>query len=123
VKLYIPSLGDHLRLTAPWTFELHHEYRNETMFALQGIELKDGYFDATPPAQVTLPAGSELGIDRIYIRRGAREYDSITFNLLGAKLQDKKRYGTKARVRFWVKLACANQIEFESLLQNIYVKL
>lgn len=112
MKLYIPALGDHLKLTAPWTFALYGEYRNESLFKHLGLPFSWGYRDLQK-TKVTLPAGTELGIDRIYIRRGNKEFDSITFNLLGVK--------GKGRVRFWAKLGDVNTIEFESLLTNIHV--
>lgn len=34
MKLYVPEIGDHLRLTADWTFKLHNEYRNESLWKL-----------------------------------------------------------------------------------------
>jgi len=57
---------------------------------------------------VTLKAGQALSIDRVYIRRGASDFSSITFNYLGAP----KGSG---RVRFWAKLADVNMIEFEQV--------
>lgn len=119
MKMYIPALGDHLKLTADWTFRLYHEYRNETLFEMFGLKYEGRSYGA-PQAYttVTLAAGTELGIDRIYIRRGNKEYDSITFNVLGAKME-KGRFGAKSRVRFWAKLAAVNTIEFESLSTNI----
>lgn len=60
--------------------------------------------------QVTLPAGSELSIDRIYIRRGVSEYSSITFNLTRTTHAAFQGKG-KGRKRFWAKLAEVNQME------------
>lgn len=113
MKLYIPALGDHLKLTAPWTFSLYAEYRNESLFSHLGLPFARGYGRNLPKTHVTLSTGTELGIDRIYIRRGNKEFDSITFNLLGVK--------GKGRVRFWAKLSDVNTIEFESLLTNIHL--
>lgn len=120
-KLYIPALGDHIQLTTDWTFLLFPEYRNETLYAHLGLEYPRTQRIDAKPTRVTLPAGTELGIDRIYIRRGNKEFDSITFNLLGVPTQ-KLRYGAKTRVRFWAKLAAVNTIEFESLLTNIQLE-
>lgn len=59
---------------------------------------------------VTLKKGTILAIDRIYIRKGASDYSSISFyikNLPSIK-------GVKAkRPRFWAKLDECNNIEFE----------
>jgi hypothetical protein len=58
---------------------------------------------------ITLPKGTVLEVDRVYIRnfnRAALEeqdnFDSITFKVVGAKKQ-----------RFWVKLKDANHIQFK----------
>lgn len=32
MKLYVPEIGDHLRLTDDWTFVLHNEYRNRSLW-------------------------------------------------------------------------------------------
>jgi hypothetical protein len=111
MKLYIPALGDHLRLTAPWAFKLYNEYRNEALYKHLGLEQPMYRYGQLTGTLVSLPAGTELGIDRIYIRRGNKEFDSITLNLLGVK--------GRGRVRFWVKLRDANMIEFESLSTNL----
>jgi hypothetical protein len=57
-------------------------------------------FEKDNPLIFTLPKGTVLELDRIYIRKGAKEFSSTTFKL------------RKEKVRFWVKLADANRIEF-----------
>jgi hypothetical protein len=69
--------------------------------------------------QVTLPKGTELIVDRIYIRKGASDYSSITFrtNSLGSFDVPNSSYRkskTKKSLRFWVKLQECNTIVFES---------
>jgi hypothetical protein len=70
----------------------------------------------------TLPAGTILVMDRIYIRQGQSKFDSVTFyakeipNLQDQSIPAACRAFTKkpkGKARFWVKLADANQIEFE----------
>ena len=56
--------------------------------------------------EVFLKAGQVLTVDRIYVRKGASDFSSITFNYIGAP----KGSG---RVRFWAKLADVNTIEFD----------
>lgn len=57
---------------------------------------------------VTLPMGSILSVDRIYIRKGASDYSSISFYLKShSTLQLKKK------PRFWAKLEDCNNIMFE----------
>lgn len=59
--------------------------------------------------KVTLPKGTVLKIDRIYIRKGSSDYSSITFYAKDMlKPNTKKKYSP----RFWAKLSDCNQIEF-----------
>lgn len=130
-RLYIPRLGDQLRLTEPWTFRLYDECRNMWLWEYLGLKTPRYRNDDTFES-VMLPAGAVLQVDRIFIRKGAAEYDSITFFLVG----EKTKKSTKERrfyqvgtgetgvytvavppraVRFWVKLDDANDIEFESV--------
>lgn len=80
--------------------------------AMTDSELKDAYksYWATnasdnPYIQVTFPAGTQLKVDRIYIRQGGESFASITFRT--TKVCPDKRFVNK---RFWVKLRDANQI-------------
>lgn len=122
MRVFIPTIGDTLKLEADWTFRLFHEDRNVTLFGHLGIPIppRDLSWRAQTGLQhtmVTLKAGTELSIDRIYIRRGKDEFDSITFNLLGAKTQPT-RWGSKTRVRFWVKLDDVNKMDAEYVLTH-----
>lgn len=71
-------------------------------------ELKHFEDEGTP---ATLKAGQRLSVDRVYIRKGASDFSSITFNYIGAP----KGSG---RVRFWAKLADVNGLEFERTEQS-----
>jgi len=69
--------------------------------------------------QITIPKGTILQIDRIYIRKGASDYSSITFyakNL--GEINTSTGYYTKKKIkksslRFWAKLIDCNKIKFE----------
>ena len=98
----------------PWTFTLHREYRNKSMFKLLKDTSTNVY--SGPSRPVTLSPGTALAVDRIYIRQNNTEYDSITFRLLscpGIKVPTKESFGKKSIARFWVKLAECNGIEIE----------
>ena len=58
-------------------------------------------------AAVSLPRGTELTIDRIYIKKGAPTYDSITWRITDCP--NKKLI----KARFWTKLKDANRIVCE----------
>ena len=67
---------------------------------------------------ITLPKGTVLAVDRIYIRKGASDFSSITFFAKGlGETEVKNRWSgrtTKWKAqRFWAKLSDCNQIEFE----------
>ena len=106
MKLYVPELGDQIKLTSDWSFKLISEHRNTTLIdyffgesywkknALHGDKLLDA----------TLPKDTILTIDRVYIRKGATDYSSITFR---TDLLNKKS------IRFFAKLDDCNKIEFE----------
>ena len=117
---YIPDIKDEIHLTKDWTFTIHAEYRNEQFFKLDGfMEYRDVTHWKSPNYktthyQRTLPAGSILVIDRIYIRQGSKKYSSVTLYL--KETSDpilKKTKGNKYIVRFWVKLHDFNGAEAE----------
>lgn len=134
MKLYIPEISNELRLLTDWTFDLYNEDRNSTLMEFVKDPRKiswsmDRDYGAIP---CTIPAGSILKVDRIYIRKGKDEYSSITFYWKGMRTNSKMverfytaYYGshhTKSTemvkkparaVRFWAKLDDVNKIEFE----------
>lgn len=142
-KLFIPALGTELKLAQDWYFVLHDEDRNETLVELLTTEGLLGprklvnEADADKPwatycFAARLPAGATLKLDRIYIRKNQGDFDSVTFLLKGAKVPGRTEIrtgvaigsGTREEfsyelkiasrgVRFWVKLADANNIHFE----------
>jgi len=70
-------------------------------------QCKQAYHDAYHVyVDYTFPVGTVLSIDRIYIKNGQTDYNSVTFRLV-----DPYRKG----VRFWAKLADVNTIEFDLL--------
>lgn len=133
MKLYVPEIGDELTLTADWTFALYNEYRNETLMEVinDPRQTTYGQSDSIP---CTIPAGSVLKVDRIYIRKGISEFSSLTFLWKGMRTNPKDierdmvsiGYGTSQKstytvkkparpVRFWAKLDDVNKIEFEKV--------
>lgn len=149
MKINIPSVGDRLELTKPWTFDVWSERRNEALGKALGLKLNTGNsshkvqqwvgqasepyekkysydctemyefigYDVIVSGQCTLAKGTVLTVDRIYIRKGAEDYDSISFLINNSKdarfkvnKKDEKRAFNKGRIRFWVKLDDANSI-------------
>lgn len=189
MKLYIPEIGDQIRLTQDWSFTLHAEERNADLAAVIGCYFRSGLpnlfvkedevpmmrnrdyvvdysrvdaernswrpnwekinalekecSEACPEyvkywadykewsdkckevgvdqLNMTLPAGTILKVDRIYIRKGNSDYSSISFYASGLGKVEvwAPSYGndrtkkSKSSLRFWAKLQDCNQIEFE----------
>ncbi len=141
-RLYIPSLGDRLTLKEDWTFQLIEEHRNTTLVAFLGAHGGLGAAEESPRPgggwrgpivsyEARLAKGSVLVVDRIFIRKGAEDFDSITFLLEGAKTVASTKTRTAVavgagtresfeyeqtiparKVRFWVKLSDANTLDF-----------
>ena len=124
MKLFIPSLGTKLVLRQPFTFLLHDERRNESFwkkFHGEPARVDRGYSNSSgklspvknnefwyhsiaraPHKETTLPAGTVLSVSRVFIRAGAKDFDSITFNVIKTK-------GIPVPTgRFWVKLSEIN---------------
>jgi hypothetical protein len=104
MKLFIPPLGTVLRLTAPWVFHLHYERRNESAYPLFDAFKEQAphysWRESPEPVECSLPKGTILTVDRIYIRQGSNEFDSVTFRL--------PKQGDRHAVRFWAKLEDVN---------------
>ena len=185
MKLYIPEIGDKLKLAEDWHFKLHAERRNVDLGALFGyyymygsdwvnenilpqmrpqdfevrypdrsLELSHSEYNAeckrTEEAcpeynkywdeykthhdksrsigkstiDVVIPAGTVLKVDRIYIRKGALDYSSVTFYATGLgtvvvtpsySWEKKKK---KSSLRFWAKLCDCNNIVFEKVIDK-----
>jgi hypothetical protein len=125
----IPTIGSVITLLEDWAFELHPERRNHAFWKMNvGTPVPSvpfiktfnakgkhsGWRDKTEDAAITycLPKGTQLKVDRLYIRQNAKLFDSITFRVLkstGVKLGAMK-FGTHAGGRFWAKLEDVNKI-------------
>jgi hypothetical protein len=91
MKLNIPALGTKIMLLEDWRFTLYHEYRNSTLIEALGIKFsgwRENRGLATSAACV--PKGTVLTIDRIYIRKGAADFNSVTFTIPKMKTKAKK---------------------------------
>ena len=121
--MYIPEISDEIRLIADWTFALYNESRNSTLMEKMGDprNVTGSWNDTFGTIPCTIPAGAVLKIDRIYIRKGSKEFSSITFLWKGESLPatiETYSDGSTGKVprlpiRFWAKLKDVNNIEFE----------
>lgn len=129
MRLYIPRIGDVITLAQDWSFNLHQDYRNETLFVKLGVTpviwngstvphpnpndwkcwrahaFRDGKL---PEHRVTLPKGTKLTIRRLYIKAGKAlaDYASVTFSI-------PANSPGKIRGKFWAKLDDVNTMEIE----------
>lgn len=111
-NLHIPSIGETITLAAPWTFKVHEEPRNISLikqvdpsYTGRGYGTSGVYGPerCNKSWVATLPEGLELKVDRIYIRNGRSDFNSVTFR---CSLNGKS-------VRFWAKLNDVNRIIME----------
>jgi hypothetical protein len=129
-SLFIPPLGTEITLAEDWHFDLYYERRNESLMEVLGISNEGlSWRDYGKNWPVVLSSGTTLKIDRIYIRKSGREFDSVTFFLKGEKTKQKKElrkavaWSAEVRkehiyehtipargVRFWAKLQDVNKI-------------
>lgn len=134
MKLYIPEISDEIRLTADWNFGLYNEDRNQSLMELMKDTRKVVWGGSPDYGHIpcTIPAGSILKVDRVYIRKGKGEFSSLTFLWKGAyipsKMEPWERWNRdtgrveptgefqkipRRPIRFWAKLEDVNNIEFE----------
>lgn len=135
MKFNIPSLGQKIRLKTDWTFFLHSEGRNAALLEFdtagayglypdyssveqRAAMTKAGYEPA--PGNVwrklfTLPAGTVLIVDRIYIRKSATDFNSVSFTAPKETIPDKfsALRAIPGKIRFWAKLDDVNSINFD----------
>jgi hypothetical protein len=131
MKLFVPSINSKIALTEAWRFLVQAEHRNTAFLEAMGtpqetlyhyfhkdMEVGVGYPDEKV-YEHELPSGTVLAFERIYIRKGAKDFDSITFGIVDCpnkRLAPKKAQGfMNGRARFWVSRRDANQIDFDLL--------
>lgn len=98
-RFNIPEIGTKIVLAENWTFPLHHEYRNETLFEILGVQYSHSWRNRPGPVEVTLPKGTILTVDRVYIRKGAKDFSSLTFLIPKRKTERKRSTRTATEYR------------------------
>lgn len=131
MRLFVPACGDRLTLTEDWTFPLYLERRNVKFAKARGLLPKDSkdchvfegelYRSGYKRVEVTLPAGTVIECDRVYIRgfnksnvRVDQDFDSITWKVIGKNGKVVRNH------RFWTKLSHCNGLEFELGEDSLY---
>lgn len=128
MKFFVPAVGYRIELVSDWRFDLYHESRNDTLLKLEdpsapvmvagsrwNSRCVDGVLEKGFRRSICIfPAGTVLEVDRVYVRTMNKtaqkddDFDSITFKVIKHPVFD-----TKKKIRFWAKLDCVNQIEYE----------
>lgn len=120
MKLYIPRVGSELRLEADWSFDVFYDYRNQAACKAAGNWVTTYDWNSRPAAKpLTVPAGTSLVVDRIYIRQpnksgDANDYDSVTFFVRSGGLAQHLVPGA----RFFARLDDCNTMEVEVVGEN-----
>lgn len=103
IQFCIPPLGTQIVLAETWEFKLWYERRNDSLINKMNIDVTDIRY-GRDLGYVSLPKGTVLSVDRIYIRKGCEDYNSVTFRI---KECVHKKY---EKARFWAKLNDVNKI-------------
>ena len=115
-SLYVPRLGDVLTLARDWSFSLYEEERNKKLFKelLPNVKIdwnalvrRKWTYPRIIPAHhnVTLPEGTKLRVNRLYVRKGQGGFDSLSFYV--ERLGKEKEF-PKNKPYFWAKLDDCN---------------
>lgn len=121
-EIHIPKLGDKLTLRRPWKFKMLMEHRNAIFAADLGLiapikSVWDFEMDLRKTMKrgeergkwdVELPYGTELIVDRVYIRKGGSEFDSVSFFVHAPRPAGCSGKGKKRR--FFASLDDVNRI-------------
>ena len=113
-QLLIPDIGTVIRLTKDWTFRLYFESRNVKVCQCIGVGTPS-WSASNKVFDLTIKAGTEMTVDRVYIRKGADDYSSLTFTIKKDQkiktVYNGQEFETSGR--FWAKLSDVNKMEVE----------
>lgn len=120
-QFYMPSLGDTMTLATDWEVVIANDRRNRSLAEWAGVcAVPSGSYSYYPlgparnmgyaalrnvTATVTIPKGTVLRIDRIYLRKDKPTFNSLTF---WAQIP-----GVKKKVRFFASLSDVNRMLIE----------
>ena len=128
VSLLIPEIGTKMVLAEDWHMNLYNEYRNVGVLELTEIitrknqnrlDLYGG--ERMKHNEIVFPKGSMLTVDRIYIRKGASDFSSLTFYIAkGSKIQHAgQEYVSSKALRFWAKLRDVNNMKVQFVEETV----
>ena len=97
---FIPELGTKIKNPEDWTFSVVCDHRNMCLFQAENVTFPTNWTDPAFQKHAfnkTFPKNSILQIDRIYVRKGAEEWSSVSLFIL--ETTDPK-FSTKKRAPF-----------------------
>ncbi len=134
MRMQIPAVGNQIRLLRTWEFPVYMESRNDKLVSRLKPGHKYNWRTRGSSILCVLEKGTVLAVDRVYLRQGKNEWDSITFRIKeapgdkkrAANIPDKKMNEMRDNnesipqavqklkgARFWAKLVDVNEIYFE----------
>lgn len=112
MRLFIPSIGTKLEVLSNWNFTLYEEWRNHKLCVSLGLVRDPFHYSPEPRSwTVTIPEGAQLTVQRMYIRSGASDFDSLTFGLNSHLTAAKALSLNMPKGRFWAKLHDVNSLD------------
>lgn len=118
----IPEIGDQVTLKTDWTFDLYDEHRNKSLIKRKNICFPKVLYPHKGMVNFTIPHGTILQVDRIFIRKDMSDYSSLTFYVIDSPDIDLRPIGNIPNVitsfsvgkivRFWAKLSDCNLLQF-----------
>jgi len=97
---FIPELGTKIKNPDDWTFSVIVDHRNMCLFEAENVPFPTKWTNPTFQKHAfnkTFPKDSIFQIDRIYVRKGAEEWSSVSLFIL--ETTDPK-FSTKKRAPF-----------------------
>lgn len=107
-KLFIPELGTELKLNSDAQVDVMYERRNNAF--LQQLGAGHSNWRDKVCHTITIKKEGVMKIDRIYIRKGAEDYSSVTFIYVGDVEYRDKLHTVKTKGRFWINLHNVNKL-------------
>jgi hypothetical protein len=126
MPVMIPEIGTKMVIAEDWHMTLFDEYRNNSILELTETIPKsrnwhDRYDNSKRNTEIVFPKGTILSVDRIYIRKGASDFSSLTFfaDKKVKILRDGKEYVSPKALRFWAKLKDVNNMKVQFIEETV----
>jgi len=125
MPVLIPDIGTKMVLAEDWQLILYDESRNGvTLEITEAVPSNRNWNDRhndPKNTNITFPKGTILSVDRIYIRKGAADFSSLTFfaDKKTKIIRDGKEYTSPKALRFWAKLKDVNNMKVQFVEETV----